>query len=51
MMKLVRRLLIFSLVLEGLGTLRLPVLLATITVFLSLVVCIHFLLVRRVNSA
>ena len=51
MMRLLRKLLFFGLLFEGIGMLRLNVLLATFAVFLAIVACAHFLLNRGVNSA
>ena len=51
MMRLLRKLLFFSLVFEGIGMLPLEVLLSTIAVCLAIVMFAHFLFSNRVNSA
>ena len=51
MRKLLRRLLFFGLLFEGLGMINLPVLLTAITVAIAVTVFTHLLLVRSTNSA
>ena len=51
MMRLLRQLLFFGLLFEGLGMLSLKVLLAIVAVCLAIVMCTHFVCSRDVNSA
>ena len=50
-MKSLRRVLYFGLVLEGLGTLRLPELLTALTVVMAIIACLHLILTRDTNAA
>ncbi len=51
MRKLLRRLLFFGLLFEGLGMINLPVVLTAITVAIAITAFTHLLLVRGTNSA
>ena len=51
MMRLLRQLLFFGLLFEGLGMLSLKVLLSIVAVCLAIVMCAHFACSRDVNSA
>ena len=51
MMRLLRQLLFFGLLFEGLGMFSLKVLLSIVAVCLAIVMCAHFACSRDVNSA